>query len=155
MSSMMALGQFLFRLDTLAFQELQRSTEWRHPSNRRVGARPARQFVGQGEDTITLNGLLVPEFRGSRRYLDDLRKMADAGDAYALVGGAGTVFGAWVIQRVQETGSFFIAEGVARRIEFTLELARVEDHQADPNGGADAGSNPDADDDDFWQWWLF
>ena len=79
MSSMMALGQFVFGLDTLTYQELQRSTEWRHPTNSRVGARPARQFIGVGEDTITLTGLQVPEFRGNRRSLDDVRAMADAG----------------------------------------------------------------------------
>ena len=154
MSSMMALGQFVFGLDTLAYQELQRSTEWRHPSNSRVGNRPARQYLGVGEDTITLTGLQVPEFRGARRSLDDVRAMADAGKAYALVGGTGVVFGAWVIQRVQESGSVFSAEGVARRVDFTLELARVDDYLADPAGGADAGGNPQADDDDFWQWWL-
>lgn len=93
-------------------------------------------------------------FRGNRRSLDDVRAMADAGKAYALVGGTGVVFGAWVIQRVQETGSVFIAEGVARRVDFTLELARVDDHLADPAGGAGAGGNPQADEEDFWEWWL-
>ena len=153
MSYMLALGQFIFGLDTLAYQELQRSTEWRHPTNSRVGASPARQFVGVGEDTITLTGLLVPEFRGNRKSLDQLREMADAGKAYALVG-IGVIFGAWVITRVQETGSIFIAEGRPRRVDFTLELARVDDHLADPNGGAHAGGNPQADDEDFWEWWL-
>lgn len=152
--TMMALGQFIFGMDTLAFQELQRSTDWRHPSHSRVRARPARQFVGPGDDTITLTGLLVPEFKGNRRSLDQLRTMGDAGAAYALVSGTGAVMGAWVIVRIQETGSYFIAEGVARRVEFTLELARVDDDQADPSGGADSGGDPGADDDDFWRWWL-
>ena len=80
--------------------------------------------------------------------------MADAGKAYALVGGTGVVFGAFVIPRVQETGSVFIAEGIARRVDFTLELARVDDYLADPSGGAGSGGNPEADDDDFWDWWM-
>ena len=70
MSSMMALGQFVFGLDTLTYQELQRSTEWRHPTNSRAGASPARPLVGVGEDTVTLTGLLVPELRGNRKSLD-------------------------------------------------------------------------------------
>ena len=86
--------------------------------------------------------------------IPDLIAMADAGKAYALVGGTGVVFGAWVIQRVQETGSVFIAEGIARRVDFTLELARVDDYLADPSGGAGSGGNPEADDDDFWDWWM-
>ena len=44
---MAALGQFTFALNTLAFQELRRSTSWRHPSNARVGARPARAGTRQ------------------------------------------------------------------------------------------------------------
>jgi phage protein U len=152
--TMMALGQFVFGMDTLAYQELQRSTDWRHPSNSRVGARPARQFVGPGEDSITLTGLLVPEFRGSRKTMDQVRAMADAGRAYALVAGTGDVLGAWVITRVQESGSIFVAEGVARRVDFTIELARVDDDQADPAGGATSGSDPWTDDTDWWDWWL-
>jgi len=50
---MMALGMFVFSLRTAAYQELQRQTDWRHASNNRIGAAPARQFVGRGEDAIT------------------------------------------------------------------------------------------------------
>lgn len=95
---MAALGQFVFALNTLAYQELRRSSSWRHPSNSRVGARPARQYVGPGDETITLTGLLAPEFMGDRKALDRLRDMADKGAAYALVNGAGEAFGAWVIE---------------------------------------------------------
>lgn len=153
--TMMALGQFVFGLDTLAYQSFQRQQDWRHPSNSRVGARPARQFVGPGEDAITLTGLHAPEFRGKRKVLDDLRTMADAGKAYALVAGTGDVLGAWVIESVQETGTFFVKEGVARRVEFTVALKRVDDDQAEPDGGAGAGGGNDwQGDDDWWQWWL-
>ena len=117
---MAALGQFTFALNTLAFQELRRSTSWRHPSNPRVGARPARQFVGLGDETITLTGLQAPEFLGDRKALDRLRAMADKGSAYALVNGAGENFGAWVIESMDETGTLFVREGVPRRVEFTI-----------------------------------
>lgn len=153
--TMMALGQFVFGLDTLAYQSFQRQQDWRHPSNSRVGARPARQFLGPGDDTITLTGLHAPEFRGKRKVLDDLRTMADAGKAYALVSGTGDVLGAWVIESVQETGTYFVREGVARRIEFTLVIKRVDDDQAEPDGGAAPGGDDEwLDDDDWWQWWL-
>lgn len=152
---MMTLGQFVFGLDTVAYQEMQRATDWRHPSNSRVGARPARQYVGQGDDTITFTGLFVPEFRGGRKTLDELRKMADAGSAYAMVNGAGDNLGAWVIQRLSENGSVFIKEGLPRRIDFSVELARVDDAQADPSGGTDGGTGGgDWDDGDFWDWWM-
>lgn len=142
---MMALDQFLFGLGTLAYDELRRHTEWRHPSNSRVGVRAARQWVGPGDDTITLSGVLVPEFAGRRTSLDDLRAMADTGWAYALVSGIGQVFGAFVIVTLQETGTVFVAEGVARRTAFELTLGRVDDALAT------TGPWPG---DDGWEWWM-
>lgn len=144
---MMALGQFVFGMDTLAFQELDRQAAWRHAANSRVGDRPARQYIGPGDETIKLSGLLAPEFRGSSQSLEQLRAMADDGNAYALVDGAGGVHGAWVIEDISEKGSVFIAEGLPRRIEFGLTLQRVDDERASSDGGLDTGG-------DWWQWWL-
>lgn len=152
---MAALGQFIFALNTLAFQELRRSSTWRHPSNSRVGARPARQYVGPGDETLTLTGLQAPEFMGDRKAIDRLRDMADKGAAYALVNGAGENFGAWVIESIEETGSVFVREGVARRVEFTINLARVDDALADPAGGTDGGDDwGDWWTGDDWDWWM-
>ena len=124
---LMSLGQFVFQLQDLAYSELQRSTAWRHASNSRVGARPALQYVGQGDDTITLSGTLVPEIAGTLQSLVTLRDMADAGDAYAMVDGAGRIFGAWVIDRIEEGGSAFTPDGIARRTSFTIALRRSDD----------------------------
>jgi phage protein U len=124
---LMSLGQFVFRLQDLAYSELSRATAWRHASNSRVGARPALQYVGQGDDTITLSGVLAPEVAGTLQSLVTLRAMADAGDAYAMVDGAGRIFGAWVIERIEESGSAFTQDGIARRTSFTIALRRSDD----------------------------
>lgn len=124
---MMALGMFVFSLHTLAYQELQRQTEWRHPSTSRVGARPARQYIGPGEDTISLPGVLLPQLAGSRLSLDVLREMAGTGRAWVLVDGTGRVYGAWIIDRIIEGQSLFFRDGAPRRIEFTVSLARVDE----------------------------
>ena len=146
---MMALGQFVFGMDTLAFQDLDRQAAWRHAVNSRVGDRPARQYIGPGDETITLSGTLAPEFRGSSQSLVQLRAMADDGNAYALVDGAGGVYGAFVIEGVTEKGSVFIAEGLPRKIEFSLSLQRVDDERASADGGLDPAAPGD-----WWQWWL-
>ena len=127
---MMALDQFVFGLDDLAYQELQRKTAWRHPSTSRVGARDARQFLGQGDDSITLSGLLVPEFKGKLASLDKLREMGDAGDAYVLVDGEGKVYGAFVIEGMTEGQTIHTQQGRPRRIDFTIDLVRVDDKLA-------------------------
>ena len=141
-----ALGQFVFALDNLAFEERRRTTEWRHPSNSRVGAMPARQFVGPGDDKMTLTGLQAPEHFGDRKAIEKLRAMGNTGAAFSLVNGAGEVFGAWVIESVEESGTIPTPDGLMRRVEFTLNLARVDDQQADPTGGAEDEDGEDPQD---------
>src|SRR5690554_4533270 len=100
--AMMTLGMFVFELRSLPYQQLQRQSQWRHSSQNRVGQRPAYQFIGPGDDTITLSGTLLPELTGGRMTLDDVRIMADEGKAYPLIEGSGRVYGYWVITNVQE-----------------------------------------------------
>ena len=133
---MLALGMFVFSLSTLAYQELQRQTEWRHPSNSRVGAAPARQFVGRGEDIITLPGIIFPELAGTTLSLDALRLMANTGKAWPMIEGSGRIYGLWVIESLSETKTVFFRDGTPRRIEFTLTLKRIDDDQLDLIGAA-------------------
>lgn len=127
---MMALGMFVFGLPTVAYQSLRRSTEWRHPSNSRMGARPAYQYVGPGEDTITLGGTVIPQIMGSSGSLQLLRRMGNTGKAYVMVDGLGTVHGAFIIERLEEEGSMFFVHGVAQKTDFTITLKCVDDSQA-------------------------
>lgn len=126
---MMAMGLYIFSLQTAAYQQLQRQTAWRHPSNSRIGALPARQYVGKGDDTITLSGLIMPELTGERISLDALRLMGDTGKAWPLVEGTGRIYGLWIIESVLENNTLYFADGAPRRIEFTLTLQRVDDSQ--------------------------
>lgn len=126
-SVMMALGLFVFGLNTVPYQQLQRQTSWRHPSSSRVGRRPARQFVGPGDDTITLSGTLYPEITGGKISLSMLRYMAETGKAWPLLEGTGWFYGLFVIEDISETGSLFFGDGSARKIEFSLKLTRVDD----------------------------
>ena len=128
---MMALGMFVFSLETLAYQEFQRQTDWRHGSTSRIGTNPARQYMGRGEDSITLPGVLLPGLAGSPLSLDTLRMMADTGKAWPLVQGDGRIFGLWVIESLSETRTLFFRDGAARRIEFNLKLSRIDDGRVD------------------------
>lgn len=133
---MLSLGMFVFSLSTLAYQELQRQTNWRHASNSRVGAPPALQFVGRGDDTITLPGIILPELAGSVLSLDALRLMANTGKAWPMVEGTGRIYGLWVIESLSETKTVFFSDGTPRRIEFTLTLKRTDDDRIDLLGAA-------------------
>ncbi len=132
---MMALDQFVFGMDNLPWQELQRQTQWKHRGNSRVGARDSRQYLGQGDDSLTITGVLVPGITGSAYALDDLRAMADTGEAYVLVDATGLIYGAFVIEAVSESQTGHDQAG-ARRIDFTVGLTRVDDNQVAEQLGA-------------------
>lgn len=124
---MMCLGQFVFSLAELAYQDLQRQTQWRHASSNRVGVRPARQFVGAGDESITLQGLVAPQVTGKIENLDKLREMGDSGANWPLVEGTGRVYGQFIIDSLAEGQTLHFDDGTPRRIDFTLTLQRVDD----------------------------
>ncbi|MCM2973459.1 phage tail protein [Larsenimonas suaedae] len=122
---------FVFETSTVPYQQPQRRTEWRHASQPRVGDRPAYQFLGPGTDTITLSDTLLPAFTGGRVSLDQIRDMADQGQAWPLVEATGKHYGLWVITGVDETSSTLFRDGAAAKIEFSLTLEHVDDEHTD------------------------
>ncbi|WP_349929203.1 phage tail protein [Acinetobacter sp. A1-4-2] len=120
---MMIFGMFVFSIPTATYQSLQRSTSWRHASNSRVGQAPAYQYLGPGEDTITLDGSIVPEF-GSQLSLTALRLMGNTGKSFPLIAGNGKIYGLWKLDSVDETQTYFFKNGKPRKVEFSLKLSK-------------------------------
>nr|EKV5070974.1 phage tail protein [Escherichia coli] len=52
---------------------MQRESDYRWPSNSRIGKRDAFQFLGVGEENITLAGVLYPELTGGKLTMTTLR----------------------------------------------------------------------------------
>lgn len=122
---LMTLGMFVFGMNTLPYQSLLRTSEWRHGGQERHMAREANQYLGPGPEAITITGLLVPEVAGSYGSFDTLRAMADTGDDFPLMDGLGRVFGDYVILRLEEEHRQILAGGLPRQAGFTIELKRV------------------------------
>ncbi|MCC8367181.1 phage tail protein [Xenorhabdus sp. PB61.4] len=125
---MAALGLFVFMLKTTPYQSFQHKQSWRHAFNSRVGARPAWQFVGPDNDTVTLSGDLYPELTGGSLSLTALKLMADSGKAWSLIDGSGAIYGMFVIESIDETKTEFMSGGAPRKISFTLTLRRVDNN---------------------------
>lgn len=124
---MMTYGTFVFSLSTAAYEQLQRQMTWRHASSDRLGARPARQYVGPGDDTITLQGTIAAELVGDLQVLDTLRELGDQGKPQALVEGSWRVYGAYLLVSLSETRKEFFPDGTPRLIEFQMQLERDDD----------------------------
>lgn len=118
---------YYFNLDTAAFDELRRSTEFRWASQERLGRRPAQQAVGMGEEKITLKGAIFPGFKGGIKQLDTLRSLGAQLKPLTLTTGYGDVLGTWCLKNVEEEQSALLQGGIPRKQAFTLEFARYGD----------------------------
>lgn len=127
---LMSLGQFLFKTSTLAFQEIQRQRAWNYADNAIAFGRAKKQFMGAGEDTVTLPGLIYEEYGfGSRFALDEVASMADTGQGFVLMDGSGYLYGVYVINSIDETKSILLDNGVPRKVDYTLKLSRTDDER--------------------------
>jgi phage protein U len=123
---MMVFGMFVFMLRTTPYQQLRHSQEWRHVKNERVNQSASWQYIGAGDDTVTLDGVLYPEITGGNLSLSALETIGFAGRPWPLIEGDGRIYGMYVLTRLERGKSEFDQYGNPKKIEFTLSLSRVD-----------------------------
>ena len=121
---MMALGTYRFSIDTAAYDTFKRSQTYRWQSQARVLRRPAQQFLGVGDETIELQGVIYPHLRGGLAQLDGMRAEAAKGEPLLLVDGLGFVWGQWVMTTLEEGQSYLLANGQPLKQTFQLQIMR-------------------------------
>lgn len=121
---MMILGTYRFCISNAAYQSLARTTEYKWEELRRLGSEPALQFTGTGTETITLEGVIYPQFKGGLRQIALMRAQAGLGIPLMLISGNGSAFGRWCITAVAETQTYFLPDGTPRKIAFSLSLKK-------------------------------
>ena len=127
---MMALGEYRFGLSTSAYQEFTHSAEYRWASQERLGRLPARQYLGPGQETISLRGVLYPYYKGGLGQLDRMRAEANRGVSLLMTEGNGRAWGRWVITSIEETRRVFDSDGRPRQVEFRLQLGRYGEDES-------------------------
>lgn len=101
---------------------MQHSQAYRWQAQERIQRRPAMQFLGAGEESIELSGVIYPHFKGGLEQLDTMRAEASKGQPLLLVDGLGFVWGQWVITQIDEGQSFFQGNGQPLKQSFQLKL---------------------------------
>lgn len=137
----MRLGWFKFSIYTAAYQSLDRSTEYKWGEQSIFNNYDDLQYLGPGTDTMSLQGVVFPEYRGGFDQIEMLRMLASQGKPQTLISGFGNVMGRWVILRVSEGQTIFAAGGKPRRIEFTVELRRFNGDKGEGLGIMDMLKN--------------
>lgn len=132
-SALLALGSHIFQIDRLNYQQFARSTEAKWASIPRFGTYPGRQFVGYGDDTITISGLLFPDEFGDRSDYEAVRTTQRAANPVMLIGWAdasstvATIYGRVVILFVDDEQSAINRAGLGRKVSYTIEVAPFHD----------------------------
>lgn len=116
--------QYCFNLDTSAFDQLTRQSEFRWASQERLTRRPAQQSPGLGDERITLRGAIFPHWRGGLGQLDTLRQIGARRDPLNMITGYGRDLGVWCLTRVEEEQAALLHGGIPRKQSFTLEFVR-------------------------------
>ena len=118
---------YYFNLDTAAFEELSRTTDFRWAAQERLTRRPAQQAIGMGEERIKLKGSIYPGFKGGLKQLDTLRSIGAQLQPLGLTTGYGDVLGNWCLKSLEEEQGAFLQGGIPRKQAFTLEFVRYGD----------------------------
>ncbi len=118
---------YYFNLDTAAFDELRRQTAFRWAGQERLSRSIAQQSVGQGDDKLSIKGVIYPGQKAGIKQLDTLRSFGRALQPLGLTTGYGEVLGNWCLLSVDEEQSNLLAGGIPRRQGFSLEFVSYGD----------------------------
>lgn len=121
---MLGLGDFIFAISTVAYNQLQRTDEWRWAEQARFLKNDALQVTGRPNPIITITGKANALFMdgASIGIISELRQLGNTGKPQQLVLGTGKVMGYWVMTGLDETQTSFFMGGTPKAQEFTLRL---------------------------------
>ena len=124
---MLALGPFRFSVDSLAAERLTHRRAYRWAAQPRLGERAALQYLGEGEEQVTLGGRIYPHYRGGLGQATLLAALAGAGVPQPLVSATGVFWGFFALVRVDQEQQRYFPGGVPRRLQIELTLRRYAD----------------------------
>ena len=121
------LGSIEFSVPEGTFTSIARATSWRIDVPEPIEGPGTPVVRGRGSDEITIEGVVFPGFTGRLNSVERLRAAGDAGQPMLLVDGEGTLYGSWVVSRLNERSDAFLPSGAKRRTEWNLTLIASPD----------------------------
>lgn len=132
---MMILGNYRFSIDSATYQTFARSSEYCWEELKRIGKESAMQFLGNGTDSITLEGTIYPQYRGGIGQIEHMRSEAGQGIPLMLISGNGNAFGRWCIVSVTEHQETFLKDGSPRKLTFSITLKKYGEENQNGSKG--------------------
>jgi phage protein U len=121
---MLQLGEFQFSVGTAAYQSLERKTQYPWQSQDRINQHKAWQYGAKPDESLQLEGIIYPQYKGGDKQVDALRQQAAQGKPLMMVDALGKVHGEWIIVSLNEKQTQFNTLAAPLKQSFQLELKR-------------------------------
>ncbi|MGY6709692.1 MAG: phage tail protein [Rhizobiaceae bacterium] len=120
-------------LDTRPFNadEMSREAGADIASKPLIGRLPGKEFMGEGDDRITLSGQLLPFKTGGLTGLEIAHSMRRRGARFPLHRGDGYRLGWFAITNISERQSHLARNGVGHVVTYSITMEKVQ-----PDAGA-------------------
>lgn len=128
---------YVFGVRDLPQTGLDRDLDLRWDGIKRLGRRVAQQYLGPGEEKVSLKGVIYPPNYGRFEILEQLRQEALRGRPRSVFTGYGRYQGLWVIKSIKDTQTHYLPGGYPRKIDFTIELMHYGGDSSLSIGGLD------------------
>ena len=124
-------GALQFDITPLNVHEADQMTATDWARKEIAGAAIYREWVGEGDEEITLRGRVFPHRLGGLTELEVLESFRRQGKAELLMRGDGAVLGWYVLEKLSRAHRFLGADGIGQQINFEGHFARCP--VPDPN----------------------
>lgn len=96
-----------------------------------IGTLKPKEFMGEGDEQITLSGQLLPSKIGGLSELDALDNFRTGGASLPVIRGDGVSLGWYIIENVSEDHTELMRDGVGFKVSYSISLTKSQ-----PDGGA-------------------
>jgi len=115
------LGDFEFSVTDKAFDALKEHVDYGFSSTDRAMNLPFLQPTKQPCRTFSISGCYVPTYKGKSTE-NDLKELAAKQEPQLLIAGNGDIIGDFAIMSLDFDKTYFTADGVALKVDFSIEL---------------------------------
>jgi len=119
--TMLQIGNVQFTVRGPHYEFLRASSQFCWPAQGRFGRRDARQYTGEGDDTVEIEGTIYTDYYGGFSSLTSLKAMARKPQ---MVVSGGDVFGRYCITEISNEQTYQDQYGRPRKVTFTIKLER-------------------------------
>lgn len=122
-------GDYAFEVGGASYEKLTHRFGGRWSKAPVFGRRPPGQYLGPGEEPVTLEGAIYPVDMGRETFDQIIAMQAEAGNGAVdmLFSGGGDAMGLFRLEELEYTSSNFLRDGTPQKVEYRLKFEAAVD----------------------------